>query len=128
MTGGPAAQRITTGVGSLSFGPDPVLVGVINVTPDSFSDSGEFFGAEAAVAQARALLDQGAHVVDVGGESTRPGSDPVSPKEELRRILPVIRGVLSTRPDATISVDTYRYSTARSEERRVGKECRSRWS
>ena len=112
MTGGPAAQRITTGVGSLSFGPDPVLVGVINVTPDSFSDSGEFFGAEAAVAQARALLDQGAHVVDVGGESTRPGSDPVSPKEELRRILPVIRGVLSTRPDATISVDTYRYSTA----------------
>jgi dihydropteroate synthase len=112
MTGGPAAQRITTGVGSLSFGPDPVLVGVINVTPDSFSDGGEFFGAEAAVAQARVLLDQGAHVVDVGGESTRPGSDPVSPKEELRRVLPVIRGVLSARPDATISVDTYRYSTA----------------
>lgn len=112
MTGGPAAQRITTGVGSLSFGPDPVLVGVINVTPDSFSDGGEFFGAEAAVAQARALLDEGAHVVDVGGESTRPGSDPVSPDEELRRVLPVIRGVLSARPDATISVDTYRYSTA----------------
>jgi dihydropteroate synthase len=112
MTGGPAAQRITTGVGSLSFGPDPVLVGVINVTPDSFSDGGEFFGAEAAVAQARALLNEGAHVVDVGGESTRPGSDPVSPEEELRRVLPVIRGVLSARPDATISIDTYRYSTA----------------
>jgi dihydropteroate synthase len=112
MTGGAAAQRTTTGVGSLSFGPDPVLVGVINVTPDSFSDGGEFFGAEAGVAQATALLDEGAHVIDVGGESTRPGSDPVSPEEELRRVLPVIRSVLSARPDATISVDTYRYSTA----------------
>jgi dihydropteroate synthase len=112
MTGGPAAQRTTTGVGGLSFGPDPVLVGVINVTPDSFSDGGEFFGAEAAVARVGALLDEGAHVVDVGGESTRPGSDPVSPEEELRRVLPVIRGVLSARPDAAISVDTYRYSIA----------------
>ena len=94
MTGGPAAQRTTTGIGSLSFGPAPVLVGVINVTPDSFSDGGEFFEAEAAVAQARALLEEGAQVIDVGGESTRPGSDPVSPEEELRRVLPVIRGIL----------------------------------
>src|ERR687894_2543735 len=107
MTGGPAAQRITTGVGSLSFGPDPVLVGVINVTPDSFSDGGEFFGAEAGVAQATALLDEGAHVIDVGGESTRPGSDPVSPEEELRRVLPVVRGILESRPETKISIDTY---------------------
>jgi len=112
MTGGPAAQRTTTGIGSLSFGPAPVLVGVINVTPDSFSDGGEFFEAEAAVAQARALLEEGAQVIDVGGESTRPGSDPVSPEEELRRVLPVIRGILSARPDAAVSIDTYRYSTA----------------
>src|ERR671919_221373 len=112
MTGGPAAQKTTTGVGSLFFGPAPVLVGVINVTPDSFSDGGEFFEAEAAVAQARALLEEGAQVIDVGGESTRPGSDPVSPEEELRRVLPVVHGILATRPEAIVSIDTYRASTA----------------
>jgi dihydropteroate synthase len=87
-------------------------VGVINVTPDSFSDGGEFFGTETAVARAKALLDEGAQVIDVGGESTRPGSDPVSPEEELRRVLPVIRGILSACPDTTVSIDTYRSSTA----------------
>src|SRR5829696_4251723 len=112
MTGGPAAQRTTTRIGSLSFGPAPVLVGVINVTPDSFSDGGEFFEAEAAVAQARALLEEGAHVIDVGGESTRPGSDPVSPEEEARRVVPVVRGTVAGRPDAIVSIDTYRSETA----------------
>ena len=112
MDRGPVAQRTETRVGSLTFGPDPVLMGVLNVTPDSFSDGGEFFGAGPAVAHAEKMFDEGAQVIDVGGESTRPGSDPVSPEEELRRVLPVIQGILSSRPGTTISIDTYRSSTA----------------
>jgi dihydropteroate synthase len=112
MGHGPAAQRTKTRVGSLTFGPDPILMGVLNVTPDSFSDGGEFFGAEPAVAHAEKMFDEGAQVIDVGGESTRPGSDPVNTEEELRRVLPVIRGILSVRPDAIVSIDTYRSSTA----------------
>ena len=112
MNRGLAVQRIKTRVGSLNFGPDPVLMGVLNVTPDSFSDGGEFFGVEPAVAQAEKMFDEGAQVIDVGGESTRPGSDPVSPEEELRRVLPVIQGMLSARPDSIVSIDTYRSSIA----------------
>ena len=112
MDRGPAVQRTKTRVGSLTFGPDPVLMGVLNVTPDSFSDGGEFFGAELAVAHAEKMFDEGAQVIDVGGESTRPGSDPVSPEEELRRVLPVIQGILSACPDSIVSIDTYRSSIA----------------
>ncbi len=112
MDRGPAVQRTKTRVGSLTFGPDPVLMGVLNVTPDSFSDGGEFFGVEPAVAQAEKMFDEGAQVIDVGGESTRPGSDPVSPEEELRRVLPVIQAMLSARPDSMVSIDTYRSSIA----------------
>ena len=107
-----AVQRTKTRVRSLTFGPDPVLMGVLNVTPDSFSDGGEFFGVEPAVAQAEKMFDEGAQVIDVGGESTRPGSDPVSPEEELRRVLPVIQGMLSARPGSIVSIDTYRSSIA----------------
>ena len=112
MDRGPAVQRTRTRVGSLTFGPDPVLMGVLNVTPDSFSDGGEFIGVEPAVAQAEKMFDEGAQVIDVGGESTRPGSDPVSPEEELRRVLPVIEGMVSARPDSIVSIDTYRSSVA----------------
>ena len=112
MNRGPAVQRTKTRVGSLTFGPDPVLMGVLNVTPDSFSDGGKFFGAEPAVSHAEKMFDEGAQVIDVGGESTRPGSDPVSPEEELRRVLPVIQGILSARPDSIVSIDTYRSSVA----------------
>ncbi|MDQ4003254.1 MAG: dihydropteroate synthase [Actinomycetota bacterium] len=94
------------------MGPDPILMGILNVTPDSFSDSGEFFGVDAAVVQAETMLDEGAQIVDVGGESTRPGSDPVSEEEELRRVLPAVRGILEVRPGALVSIDTYRASTA----------------
>src|SRR5215212_6817007 len=111
MSRGPVAQR-TLRVGSLTLGPTPVLMGILNVTPDSFSDGGEFFDPGRAVTRAETLFDEGAHVVDVGGESTRPGSDPVSKEEELRRVLPVVRGILMTRPKALISIDTYRSSTA----------------
>src|SRR5215213_8303096 len=111
MNRGPVAQR-TLRVGSLTLGPTPVLMGILNVTPDSFFDGGKFLDSGRAVTRAETLFDEGAHVVDVGGESTRPGSDPVSKEEELRRVLPVVRGILAARSEALISIDTYRASTA----------------
>ena len=87
-------------------------MGVLNVTPDSFSDGGDFFDPERAAARAATMLDEGAQIIDVGGESTRPGSDPVSPEEEARRVVPVIGEIMAERPDAIVSVDTYRAGTA----------------
>jgi dihydropteroate synthase len=94
-------------------------MGVVNVTPDSFSDGGEYFDAAKAVAHGLRLLDEGADILDVGGESTRPGTSVaadganVSEEEELRRVMPVIEGVLGSRPDAVISVDTYKSGVAK---------------
>ncbi len=90
--------------------PLPRILGIVNVTPDSFSDGGRFLGAEAAVARGRACFEEGAHAVDIGGESTRPGAAPVDPEEELRRVLPVVR-VLAR--EGSVSVDTRRASVAR---------------
>jgi dihydropteroate synthase len=104
--------RKTAGIGDRTLGPDPILMGVLNVTPDSFSDGGDFLGPERAVARAATMLDEGAQIIDVGGESTRPGSDPVSPEEEARRVVPVIRELLAELPDAIVSVDTHRSGTA----------------
>lgn len=84
--------------------------GVVNVTPDSFSDGGEFFSHDAAIARGRELREQGATVLDVGGESTRPGAHPVGAEEELRRVLPVIEALASD--GAVVSVDTYRADVA----------------
>lgn len=112
MNRGPVAQRAIGSGPLIPGGPDPILMGVLNVTPDSFSDGGEFLDRQEAIARAEALLDEGAQIVDVGGESTRPGSVPVGPEEELRRVMPVVRGILANRPDAIISIDTYRASTA----------------
>jgi dihydropteroate synthase len=101
---------------------------VVNITPDSFSDGGFFFDSEAAVAHALQLLDEGADVLDLGAESTRPGtmvgtlisstdqaSTPpsVSAQQEQERLLPVLEGILKARPDTVISVDTYKAATAR---------------
>ncbi len=105
--------RGTLRVGDRTLGPGPVLVGILNVTPDSFSDGGDHFDLEAAVRHAARMLDEGAQVIDVGGESTRPGSDPVPAEEEVRRVVPVIRKIVSDYPDAIISIDTYRTSTAK---------------
>lgn len=97
---------------SLELGPKAVIMGVLNVTPDSFSDGGRFHEAGLAVAQARRMRDEGAAIVDVGGESTRPGAAKVDAAEEQRRILPVIEA-LAADGDVLISVDTYRAETAR---------------
>ena len=104
--------RNTDGAGTLTDGPGPVVVGILNVTPDSFSDGGDFLDPEAAAEQAATMLDEGADMLDVGGESTRPGSDPVSQEEEIRRVVPVLERILSVRPEAVISIDTYRSGTA----------------
>jgi dihydropteroate synthase len=89
-----------------------LVMGVVNVTPDSFSDGGRFAAAEAAVAHALDLARQGADILDVGGESTRPNAVPVDLEEELRRVLPVVRE-LATRTDRPLSVETYKAETAR---------------
>jgi dihydropteroate synthase len=83
----------------------PLVMGVLNVTPDSFSDGGRFVSAAAAIAHGVRLAEEGAALIDVGGESTRPGAQPVELEEELRRVLPVIEG-LRAGCDAVISVDT----------------------
>jgi dihydropteroate synthase len=92
------------------------LMGVVNVTPDSFSDGGLFLDAGAAIAHAHELIGEGADIVDVGGESTRPGAAPVSGEEELRRVLPVIEGIVAgdrTSTHAQVSIDTSKASVAR---------------
>jgi dihydropteroate synthase len=79
-------------------------MGIVNVTPDSFSDGGRYLGAEQAIAHARQLLAQGADILDIGGESTRPGAAPVTPEEEIDRILPIVRAMRAE--GASLSIDT----------------------
>ncbi len=91
---------------ALWHAPGPVVMGVLNCTPDSFSDGGRFLDPEAAVAHGLRLLEEGAAIVDVGGESTRPGAAAVPAEEELERVIPVLAGLRRRRPDAVLSVDT----------------------
>ncbi len=91
--------------GSLELGRRTYIMGVLNVTPDSFSDGGNYFTPEAAVTQAERLVEQGADIIDIGGESTRPYADPVPAEEELRRVIPVIEA-LAERIAVPISIDT----------------------
>src|SRR5256885_13624975 len=98
---------------TLDFTRSGQLMGVLNVTPDSFSDHGQFFDAHTAVVHGRRLIAEGAAVIDVGGESSRPGSDPVSLEEEIRRVIPVIEALHAEYPQALISIDTYKAETAR---------------
>lgn len=90
----------------------PIVVGILNVTPDSFSDGGLSVSSDDAVARALQQLADGADVLDIGGESTRPGAEPVDAAEELRRVIPVIEGVRQIAPHATISVDTVKAAIA----------------
>jgi dihydropteroate synthase len=89
------------------------LMGVVNVTPDSFSDGGLFLDPGAAVAHGWRLAQEGAEILDVGGESTRPGAEPVAGEEELRRVLPVVEGLAAMASGAVISIDTAKASVAR---------------
>ncbi len=96
----------------LEIGLRPLIMGVVNVTPDSFSDGGQFFDPAAAVAHGLRLVEEGADIIDVGGESTRPGAEPVPLEEELRRVLPVVTE-LAARTTVPISVDTMKAVVAR---------------
>lgn len=91
---------------------EPVLVGIVNVTPDSFSDGGRHFSAAAAHDHGLRLLDEGAHWLDIGGESTRPGATPVDVDEELRRVMPIVES-LARSTTAILSIDTYKPTVAR---------------
>ncbi|MED4884073.1 dihydropteroate synthase [Bacillus smithii] len=93
------------------FDKKTYIMGILNVTPDSFSDGGKFYSVEDAVSHAIEMVQDGAGIIDVGGESTRPGHNPVSVEEELRRVIPVIQEV-SKRVDAPISIDTFKARTA----------------
>jgi dihydropteroate synthase len=104
---------------TLELGTRTLIMGVVNITPDSFSDGGSFLAADAAIARSMQLLDEGADILDLGAESTRPGSraggdaPAVSADEEQARLLPVLEGILRARPGAIVSVDTYKAAAAR---------------
>ncbi len=109
---------------TLELGRRTLVMGVVNITPDSFSDGGQFFDPQTAIAHGLALLDEGADLLDLGAESTRPGSraggaagtalaPAVSAEEEQARLLPVLEGILAARPETIVSVDTYKAATAR---------------
>lgn len=97
---------------TLELGPRPLLMGIVNVTPDSFSDGGKFLDHAAAAAQALQLLAEGADILDIGGESTRPYATPVEAEAELRRVLPVIEQIRHQRPDTVLSIDTSKAEVA----------------
>jgi len=97
---------------TIKIGPEPWLMGIVNVTPDSFSDGGLFLEPEKAVDRALRLVEEGAHIIDIGGESTRPGSTGVSEEEEIKRVLPVLKK-LRPKTKALISVDTRKSRVAR---------------
>jgi dihydropteroate synthase len=103
---------INIGGHKVRLGGRTLILGVLNVTPDSFSDGGLYFTPEAAIERGAELVRQGADWVDVGGESTRPGSQPISAEEELRRVLPVIRGLRRKLPSLPISIDTTKAEVA----------------
>jgi dihydropteroate synthase len=90
----------------------PLLMGILNVTPDSFSDGGRFVDLDKALAHASTLVAEGADLLDIGGESTRPGATPVEAGEELARVLPVLRALRERHPQVALSIDTYKAPVA----------------
>ncbi|KGX90061.1 dihydropteroate synthase [Pontibacillus halophilus JSM 076056 = DSM 19796] len=105
-------NQLRTRVRNYDYDKQTLVMGILNITPDSFSDGGNYDELEAAVHQAKQMEADGAHLIDIGGESTRPGHTPVSEEEELRRILPVIQA-LHSEISIPISVDTYKAEVAR---------------
>lgn len=96
----------------LTFGKRTLIMGILNVTPDSFSDGGAYFSVDAAVKRAKEMVAEGADIIDVGGESSRPGAEPMLLEEELSRVLPVIK-LLAKEVEVPISIDTYKAPVAR---------------
>lgn len=98
---------------TLQLGQSTLIMGILNVTPDSFSDGGRFNDTERAVEHALQLIEDGADIIDIGGESTRPGHEPVGIQEELARVIPVIEAIHSHAPHIPLSIDTYKAEVAR---------------
>jgi len=92
----------------MSLNKKTLIMGVLNVTPDSFSDGGLYVDPQKAVFRAKKMVEEGADIIDVGGESTRPGSEPVSVDEEIKRVTPVIKEIKNTLPNVLISIDSYK--------------------
>ena len=108
-------QPLTTRKGTLAWGERTYVMGILNITPDSFSGDGLLTGQEtlqAALAQAGAFISAGAEILDIGGESTRPGSQPVSTEQELERVIPVVAALAAGFPKTLISIDTYKAAVA----------------
>lgn len=97
----------------IQLGKRSLIMGVLNTTPDSFSDGGQFNITSKALDHSLRMLEEGADIIDIGGESTRPGSDPVSEKEELKRVIPVITELKRIKPDCIISIDTQKTEVAK---------------
>jgi len=116
----PPADHWTLRTLTLALGPRPRLMGIVNVTPDSFSDGGQFFNTRAAIDRGLSLVEQGADLLDVGGESTRPGAEPVPADEELRRVMPVVAALCEQTP-VPVSIDTSKAAVAR-EALKAGAE------
>ena len=98
---------------TFNLGERTLIMGVLNVTPDSFSDGGKFYDRAAAIEQALKLVEHGADIVDIGGESTRPGHEAISTEEEIERVIPVIKALREAAPAVPISIDTYKSAVAR---------------
>lgn len=106
------ARQMTCRERQLTFGDRTLIMGILNVTPDSFSDGGQFISRETAVSRAMQMIDEGADIIDVGGESTRPGATKVTLEEELDRVIPIVEALVSA-VSVPISIDTYKAEVAR---------------
>jgi Dihydropteroate synthase (EC 2.5.1.15) len=101
-----ASSRLACGIHTI-LGDKPLIMGILNVTPDSFSDGGKFSGLDEAIQQVELMLSEGVDIIDIGGESTRPGSDSVVAGEQIRRVVPVIEAIRQQlNSDVLISIDT----------------------
>ncbi|MCS4487420.1 dihydropteroate synthase [Streptococcus sciuri] len=100
-------------IGAYQVDGSVAIMGILNVTPDSFSDGGRYDSVDRALEQAKCLIKDGASIIDIGGESTRPGASFVCEEEEIKRVVPVIKAVRKAFPDILISIDTYKTSVAR---------------
>jgi dihydropteroate synthase len=105
-------QTIKCGKYELDYTRRTLIMGILNVTPDSFSDGGSYDSVQNAVKRAREMVEEGADIIDIGGESTRPGHDPVSAEDEIARVVPIIEALVKE-VDVPISIDTYKAETAR---------------
>lgn len=104
-------KRISCGNKEIILGERTLVMGILNVTPDSFSDGGRYNNLDSAMKQAERLISEGADIIDVGGESTRPGHTQITSEEEISRVVPVIEKI-SKNLDTIISIDTYKYDVA----------------